>query len=446
MLIFISFPAQAALFNAQSQTLENGLQVVVIENHRAPIVAHMLWVKAGSADDPYGKSGLAHYLEHLMFKGTPKYPQGEYSRRIAEVGGNENAFTSTDYTAFHAMVARQHLPLVMELESDRLANLIIDEAKAKPELAVILDERRQRVDNDPYSPLTLQMSAALFPHHPYGIPVIGWQEEMESFTPQDAQAFHARWYHPANIVLVISGDVKADEVFAMARKYYGPLAATPAITRKRVQDPAFTGEVHLRVKSPQVRERMLEYSLRAPNYRSNNAMAYALQVLGEVLDGSEAAYLPKTLIQEKKLLSRLDVSYDPDSYDPNSLSFSVVPKEGVSFEAALAGLQEALRVAAPALTPEAITRAKTSLRRAALLSRDSVMGPAYVIGEGLCTARSLEETEAWPERIASVTLEQLQKALVLINDSPHITGSIEPSENAGKAEAPVTFHPQGPIQ
>ncbi|HVY12741.1 MAG TPA: pitrilysin family protein, partial [Alphaproteobacteria bacterium] len=198
LLLLFPLTAEAGLFNVQSLTLPNGLQVVVVENHRAPVVAHMLWIKAGAADDPYGKSGLAHYLEHLMFKGTKKFPQGQYSARIARAGGTENAFTTADYTAFHATVAKDKLPLIMELESDRLANLIITPEAAKPELAVILDERRQRIDNDPYSPFTLRLETLLHPRHPYGTPVIGWQGEMETFTAQDALNFYRRWYSPSN--------------------------------------------------------------------------------------------------------------------------------------------------------------------------------------------------------------------------------------------------------
>jgi zinc protease len=439
-------PAQATLFNPKSMVLPNGLLVVVIENRRAPIVGHMLWVKAGSADDPYGKSGLAHYLEHLMFKGTKKFPEGEYSRRIARVGGIENAFTTADHTAYHALVAKEHLPMLMELEADRFANLIIDEKSAKPELQVVLDERRQRVDSDPFAPFSHAVAAMTFPHHPYGTPVIGWQEEIESFTASDARQFFRTWYNPANAVVIITGDIGADEVFELARRYYGVLPKGTPIARTRVKSPNFPVQQHITMTAPQVHQKLVEYVFRAPSYRTNGTMAYALDVLQEVLDGSEAAFLPRTLIKEKKLASHVDISYPSESYDETSFTITLVPEAGQSDEAVLNGLKEVLKDAAKMLTPEELASAKQSMQRASVFARDSLMSPAHIFGIGLCGGRSLEEVDSWPERINAVTLEELKKAHEFVLAASAITGSVGPDGTPAAppvpAVPPVPANPQ----
>jgi zinc protease len=444
--LLIAAPAHATLFNPKSMTLSNGLQVVVVENPRAPIVGHMLWVKAGSADDPHGKSGLAHYLEHLLFKGTKKFPEGEYSRRIARVGGVENAFTTADHTAYHALVAKEHLPMIMELEADRFANLIIDEKSAKPELQVVLDERRQRVDTDPYAPFSHAVAAALFPHHPYGIPVIGWKEEIESFTAEDAKQFYRTWYNPANAVLIVTGDIKADEVFKLAKRYYGVLPKGAPITRTRVKAPAFPVRQHITMQAPQVHQKLVEYVFRAPSYRTNGTMAYALDVLQEVLDGSEASFLPHTLIKEKKLASHIDISYPSESYDETSFTITLVPEAGQSDEAVLNGLKEALKDAAKMITPQELASAKQSMQRASIFARDSLMSPAHIFGIGLCGGRSLEEVDSWPERINAVTMEDLKKAHEFVLAATAITGSVGPNGTPAApppaAVPPVPANPQ----
>ncbi len=429
--------ADAAVFNARTQTLANGLQVVVVENHRAPVVAHMLWIKAGAADDPPGKSGLAHYLEHLMFKGTKKYPEGEYSRRIARIGGTENAFTSYDMTAYHAMVARQHLPRVMELESDRLAHLAIMPEAAERERKVVLDERRQRMDTNPYAPFALRMAATLFPRHPYGTPVIGWQKEVESFTAEDARAFYRRWYRPANAVLVVSGDVKAEEVFALAGKYYGPLEGGGKITRARLADPDLPGDIHITMKVEGARERLLRFKVRAPSSRLDGKRALALQVLQEVLDGSDAARLPRAMVEEKRLASRVNCGYDPDDYDATAFSITLVPGEGKTDDAVKEGLRGTLQAAETGITVAEVEKAKSSLQRAAIFARDSVMGPAYTIGRALAGGQKLDAVENWPEHIAAVTRDDVIAALKSINAAPAVWGSVVPGTAAGGVTAPL---------
>lgn len=430
--------AHAAVFNAKTQTLANGLQVVVVENHMAPVVTHMMWIKAGAADEGSGVSGIAHYLEHLMFKGTSKIPNGEYSRRIAQVGGTENAFTSWDYTAFYATVSKANLPMVMELEADRLMHLDIKKELATPELAVVLDERRQRVEDEPFAPLMQQMAAALFPHHPYGIPVIGWKEEVEAFTVDDAKKFYSTWYQPSNTVVVVSGDVNAADVFALAKKTFGALPGKVVPPRTRSVDPPFKGDVTIQLEHEHVRETTVLRSIKVAPSRLNQANSYALQMLEELLDGSDASYLPKRLIQEKNIASVVSANYQGDTYDHGQFTFSLVPKPGVTVDQAIAALDAALKDYAAQLPADTdVTAARTGLQRQAILARDSVMGPAQAIGLAISTGDTLEEVESWPEKIAAVTPDSIQQALKTILESPSVTGILKPKTGSNPATSPA---------
>ncbi len=448
-----SCPADAAVFNPKTETLSNGLQVVVVENHIAPVVTHMMWIKAGAADEEHGVSGIAHYLEHLMFKGTEKVPNGEYSKRIAEVGGSENAFTAWDYTAYFATVSKANLPMVMELEADRLTHLQIKKELAVPELAVVLDERRQRVENEPFAPLMQQMAAALFPHHPYGIPVIGWKEEIEKFTVDDARRFYQTWYVPSNTVIVVSGDVNAEDVFALAKKTFGMLPAKPTPPRSRTVDPPFKGNATIVLEDEHVRETTLLRTTKVSAARSNPTNSLALQVLEEMLDGSDASYIPKRLIQEKNLASVINVNYEGDVYDEGQFSISLVPKTGISNEQLFAELDAALAEYVKHVPSDTeINAARRSLQRQAILARDSVMGPAQTIGVTLAAGQTLDDIEYWPEKIAAITPQQVQAALKAILETASITGVLKPKAGpkAGIDPAKVPSPPPpavgGPIR
>lgn len=444
-----ALPAQAAVFNAKTETLPNGLQVVVIENHVAPVVTHMMWIKAGAADESHGVSGIAHYLEHLMFKGTEKVPNGEYSKRIAAVGGSENAFTSWDYTAYFASISKANLPMVMELEADRLTGLQIKKELATPELAVVLDERRQRVENEPFAPLIQQMSAALFPHHPYGIPVIGWKEEIEKFTVEDAKRFYETWYQPSNAIVVVSGDVIADDVFALAKKTYGGLPTKIIPPRNRAIDPPFKGDATIILEDEHVRETTLLRTYRVVSARTNPSNAHALEILEELLDGSDASFLPKRLIQEKNLASVVNASYESDAYDEGQFSISIIPKPNVSNEQVLAELDAALNEFAKRLpSGDEMSAAKRSLQRQAILARDSVMGPAHTIGVALTTGHSLQDVESWPEQIGAVKSQEVQAALKAILEHRNVTGILKPKAGVDPNSLPATPPPAtgGPIR
>lgn len=429
-------PGHAQAFHASSMTLDNGLRVVVVENHRAPVVSHMLWIAAGGADEPYGTSGIAHYLEHLMFKGTKDIPNGEYSRRIAQTGGNENAFTTHDYTAFFAEVSNAQLPLVMQLEADRLAHLQFDEKLAKPELAVVMDEKRQRVDSAPYALFFQQMDAALFVHHPYSRPVIGWPEEIEKLTIDDARKFYERWYKPGRMVVVVSGDVKPADVFALAKKSYGAIPKADTPPRARVMAQRFKGKTRVEAMDGRAQETLINVDYRAPSRRLDAPTSYALEVLQELLSGSEAAYLPNLLIKEKALVNNVEVSYEPNAYDQASFTISVTPKPNVAADKVFEALHAALQSYAE--TPPAadvLESAKKSLQRQFILQRDSLMAPAYAIGMALSTGDTLEDVEAWPEHIAAVTPIMVQNALKTMLAEPQVEGALRPDPNAAKTPA-----------
>jgi zinc protease len=446
-LILAPSALSAAVFSPVTETLANGMQIIVVENHRAPVVTHMIWIKAGAADDPYGKSGLAHYLEHLLFKATKKRPAGSYSKAIAGVGGTENAFTSYDYTAYFATVAKENLSLVMELESDRMANLLIEAKEATPELAVVVEEKRQRVDSDPYAPFSQQVNAALHPHHPYGRPTIGWQQEIEKLTVADANAFYRQWYRPDNAVLVVSGDVKPTEVFALAKKFYGGWKGEKTSPRQRVEDPDFKGNVRIEKTEDRVHEKFVYITLKAPSRRQDNVMSYALELLTQMLAGSDGDYLPKTLVQDLKLAGSVGLGYDADAYDGSSLTLSAVPKDGVMPDQLIAAIRKALAdYQAKPVDEKTMADAKKALQRSAILARDSVMGPAYAFGMALATGQKIEDVEAWPDSIAAVTPEQIQKAIGLIVESASVTGVMLPGKEKPVAEKTAPETPSLPLQ
>ncbi len=422
-------PAGAKQFDAQSFTLSNGLQVVVIENHRAPIVSQMIWYKVGAADEPRGKSGIAHFLEHLMFKGTKETPPGAFSRIVAQNGGRENAFTTHDYTAFYQNVASDRLELMMKLEAERMTGLVLSDAVVLPERDVILEERRSRIDNNPAALLNEQVDADLFLHHPYHIPVIGWEHEMHGLTTEDAIAHYRTWYAPNNAVLIIAGDVTLEHARALAETYYGPIPARPVPERHRVSEPPKVASTRLIMKSPRVGDPSWSRSYLAPSYAAGEKQyAYALEVLAEVMGGGATSRLYRALVLEKGVALAAGSFYSPDVLDLAVFGFYATPRKDLpiaELETALvAELAKALR---EGITAEEVERAKKRMQSEAIYARDSLDGPARIIGTALATGRSLDEVESWPERIGAVTVDEVNAAarLVIRNDTA-VTGVLLP--------------------
>ena len=388
-----------------SFTLDNGLEVVVIPDHRVPVVTHMIWYRNGSADDPLGQSGIAHFLEHLMFKGTAKHPAGEFSKVVSGLGGQENAFTSFDYTAYFQRVTREHLETMMEFESDRMTNLLLDESVIAPERDVVLEERRMRVETDPSAQLSEAMAAALFVHHPYGIPIIGWMHEIEGLNREHALDYYHRFYTPENAILVVAGDVTPDEVRRLGEKTYGRVAARgerPVRFRPREPDPLAAR--HITVADPKVEQPTLQRLYLVPSCRSDGKRdCYALELLAEVIGGGPTSYLYRTLVLERGIAVNAGAWYMSSAMEETRFSVYAVPAQGVSLEALEEAVDEALRtISADALDADAIERAKTRLVAETIYSTDSQSSLARIYGSALAIGETIEDVRRWPGEIEAV--------------------------------------------
>ena len=413
-LVVITGPrtAQARVFDPEVFTLDNGLTVVVVTNRRAPIVTHMIWYSVGAADEAPGESGLAHFLEHLMFKGTKTLEPGEFSRIIAENGGQENAFTSWDFTAYFQSVASDRLEIVMKHEADRMTNLVLTDEVVLPERDVVREERRSRVDNDPASQLNEIAQASLFLNHPYRIPVIGWDHEIMALNTENALAFYRRWYAPNNATLIVAGDVEGEEVRALAEKYYGVIPRGEIPARQRVAEPPQNAERRVVHKSPRVRHPALSIEFLAPSYRlSEGTEPYALQVLSEIMGGGATSRLYSSLVVEQALASSAGSSYGGDAYDLSTFTFYVSPRPGVEIEQAEAALRAGLaELLENGVTEQEVADARKRLAAGAIFARDSLGAGPRIIGRALTTGRSIEELEAWPDHIGAVTKEEVDAA------------------------------------
>jgi zinc protease len=429
---------RAQVFNPETFTLANGMQVVVIPNHRVPIVTHMVWYRVGSADEVPGKSGLAHLLEHLMFKGTPSIPPGDFSKIVARNGGRDNAFTTSDYTAYFQNVAADRLDLVMKMEADRMHNLTLDEQNFRTELAVVLEERRSRTENNPSALLGEQMEAALFLNSPYHRPVIGWESEIAGLTRDDALAFYRRWYAPNNAILVVAGDVTADTVRPLAEKYYGAIAAVETPARIRTVEPPARAARQVTLTDARVRQPSWSRLYLAPSYnRGDKDQAYPLQVLAEVVGGGATSRLYRSLVVTQRLAANASAWYDPTAVDLSSFGIAATPRPEVAMGKLEAAVEkELLKIAKEGVPAQEVERAKQRLRANVVYARDSLHTGARVLGETLATGQTVAEEEAWPQRIGAVTSEQVAKAAAaVLQDKASVTGILLPDPNAPPAAA-----------
>ncbi len=405
-------PAPAEVFNPQTFSLDNGMQVVVVPNHRVPVVTHMVWYRVGSADEPPGKSGIAHFLEHLMFKGTEKLAAGDFSRILARNGGQDNAFTSYDYTVYHQMVAADRLGLVMEMEADRMTNLVLSDEEIETERRVILEERRQRIDNNPAAMLREHVDAALFLNHPYRRPIIGWEHEIRTLTLDDIRAFYRRWYAPDNAVLVVAGDITAEQLRPLAEATYGRIARRPPAPRARPSEPPHRAARRVVLRDQRVRQPSWSRTFLAPSFATPDSRhVYPLEVLEEILDGGATSRLYRELVVERRLAVSAGAAYHASGLGPSRFTFYASPRPGVSMdklESEMAG--EIDRLLSDGVTAEEVERAKRRLLAVAVYARDSLGTGAQVLGVALTTGRTVEDIEEWPRRIAAVTAEQIDAA------------------------------------
>jgi zinc protease len=397
-----------------SFTLSNGLQVVVIPDHRTPVVTQMIWYKVGSADETSGKSGLAHFLEHLMFKGTAKHPAGEFSQTVLRIGGNENAFTSTDYTGYFQRVPREQLGKMMEFEADRMTGLILEDENVLPERDVVLEEFNMRVANNPEARLTEQIMAALYLNHPYGRPVIGWHQEIEKLDREDALAFYKRFYAPNNATLVIAGDVDAKDVRPMAERTFGEVAAQPAIParRQRPQEPLPAASRTVTLSDPRVEQTGLRRYYLVPSAATAAAgESPALDVLAQLMGSGSNSYLYRALVIDRPLAVSAGAGYQGTALDPTQFMISVSPKPGVEFaqiEQVIDGV--IADVGQNPVRAEDLERVKTQLIAEAIYAQDNQATLARWYGGALTTGLSIEDIRSWPDRIRAVTAEQVRDA------------------------------------
>ena len=436
-------PAAAAVFYPTSFTLANGLQVVVVPNHLAPAVTQMVWYKVGSTDETSGKTGLAHYLEHLMFRGTSTTPPGDFSKIIAAQGGNDNAFTSYDYTAFFETVAADRLPLIMQMEADRMQNLRIMPETATPELSVVLDERQQRTDNSPQGRFAEKVGHLLMPHYPYGTPVIGWKKEIEKLTVADARQFYERHYAPNNAVVVISGDVTPENVMRLSAAIYGSVPNHDVVPRKPMPMLELPVKKRFVMLDAGVEQPEIEMQTVVPSYNTQkNREAYAFEVLAEALDGGEVGLLYPRLVKDQKLATGVGTNYDPDARGDTIFMIALSPVSAKSEPKLERALQDYLvDLAKAGLAPEAVDAAKNRLKRSAIFARDSLMMPGYSFGMALATGHTVSDVEEWPDRIDAVTVEQVNTALRDLIDNPHkIMAALLPDPHASAA-AREAAHP-----
>ncbi|HVO04570.1 MAG TPA: pitrilysin family protein [Candidatus Cybelea sp.] len=444
--IGLAFPAPAErawaeLFTADTFTLDNGLQVVVLPKHLAPVVYQILVYKAGAADGAIGKNGVAHFVEHLMFKGTQRFGDGVFSREVAKRGGDDNAFTNQDVTAFHQQIAKRDLPLIMDMESDRMEGLQLTDAVVVPELQVIIEERRQRIENNPNAQLSEMMDAALYLNHPYRLPVIGWHHEMDTYTTKDAVDFYDMHYAPNNAVLVIAGDVTTDEVKALAEKYYGPVPKRDVMPRQRLQEPTAYAPRRVTQQSPFVNQPAVSRIYQAPSYRTATGnQAYALQVLDEILSGNNVGRLYRHIVVEQGLADEAGCAYDPSPYDSGSFAFWGAPREGVPVEKIEAAIDsEIATLLKDGVTDQEVEDAKHRMEISAVKSRDSLEGAAQFVATRIATGSTLADIQAWPDRVKLVTAaDVLAAAKLVLTPNNSVTGTLLPAPNAVPGAPPPT--------
>ena len=390
--------------------LNNGMQVVVVEDHRAPVVQHMVWYRAGSADEPKGQSGVAHYLEHLLFKATDTLESGELSSTVAANGGKDNAFTSHDYTAYYQRIASDRLELMMRMESDRMVNIRLTERDIVTEREVILEERNQRTDNNPRSLFREQSNAVQYHNHRYGVPIIGWRHEMETLDMEDALSFYGTYYAPNNAILVVSGDVDPNEVKSLAEQYYGVIPANPDLPeRLRTEEPPQTAARRLTYKDARVAQPYVQRSYLAPERDSGaQEQAAALFLLAEILGGGTTSYLANALQFEQQTAVYTGAFYSGTSLDDTTFSFLIVPSEGVSLQEAEDALDQTYAAfLEDGVDAEHLNRIKLQLRASEIYARDNVDGIANRYGRALTSGLTVEDVQAWPDILQAVTAEQI---------------------------------------
>ena len=426
----LTLPAQAATEEGEWAPeifeLSNGMEVVVLPDHRAPVVTHMVWYRVGAADELPGKSGIAHLFEHLMFKATDDIPAGEFSKIVARNGGQDNAFTSWDYTAYFQRVAKDRLEAMMRMEAERMTDLILTEDVFTSERDVVKEERRQRIENNPGAILFEQLMASLFPDHPYGIPVIGHMDEVAELSLTDATDFYGFWYGPEKAVLVVAGDITAAELQPLAEDIYGVIPPKGDLAERDLPMVTPLAEsVELTHTDPKVRQETWDEYWQATSYSlpESGLEPHALDIATQILGGGRTSRLYQALVEDQKIAVDAYAWSWTDLRGAGLLSMGASPARGTELDA----LSEASHaVLADFLengpTEEELERAKSNLVASSIFQRDSQMAMAQIYGSAAARGDSLESIASWPEEIESVTAEQVRETLAkYIQDKPSVT-------------------------
>jgi zinc protease len=429
-LCSLSASAFALSIDVKTFTLANGLQVVVIPDHRAPVITHMVMYKVGAADEPKGKAGIAHFLEHLMYKGTPKHPAGDFSHILRRNGAEENAFTTQDYTGYYQEISKDRLELVMELESDRMEHLQLSEKDVVTELEVVEEERRSRVDNDPSSLLVEQMDAALFTAHPYGKPVIGWMSEVMKLDYRDAIAFYRAHYTPANAVVVVAGDVALDEVRRLAEKYYGALPNTvTSEPRARTEEPEPIAARRIIMSDSRVGIDLVQRSYLVPSFsRATANEAAALDVLADILGGNASARLSKRLVDKDKVVQEAGAFYSGDEMDYGKFVVYAAASPGSDLSHTEQATDQVISdVIEKGVTEDELSLAKKRLRAEMIYSVDAQSTLARLFGEALVTGSTIDDVLTYTDRLDEVTTVEVKAAAAkYLRVERSVTGIVTP--------------------
>jgi len=423
------------IYDAKSITLPNAMQVVVVENPRTPAVTHMVWYRVGAADEAIGHSGLAHYLEHLMFKGSKLVPDGDFSQKVKSWGGNDNAFTSWDFTAYFQTVPKDKLQNVMLMEADRMQHLIFTDEEALTERDVIIQERRQRTDSNPSAQLSEAMRAALFTNHPYGRPIIGWDQELQLLTPQSARDFYKKYYAPQNAILVVSGDVDAKDVFEMAANIYGKIDNGGAAMRSEWPSvPEIYGTVNIHHEHSNAKQTLWRKLYRVPSIGQNYNDAMALTIAAEIIGGNTGKLYERFVIEDQ-VASTTSFYYGGINVDDTTVSIGVTPKDNIDV-AQLPDMVEGVLtslIEGEGITDEDVQQAVSKLIDESVYERDSLTGPAMMLGYQLATGLTLDQAETWIHDLNEVDVEDvkgvIEKYLLPESQNYHaLTGMLTPED------------------
>lgn len=434
----LAMPAQAEV---AERTLGNGLKVIVKTDRRAPVAVSQVWYRAGSMDEGFGETGVAHVLEHMMFKGTPAVPVGEFSKRVAAAGGRENAFTSRDQTVYFQTLPADRLDLALSLEADRMANLLLTPEAFAKEIQVVMEERRMRTEDEPHAQLHENLMATAFQVHPYRHPVIGWMGDLKNMTVADARSWYVRWYAPNNAILVVAGDVEPAQVFALADKYFGPLPARALPERRAQVEPVQSGAKRTVTRAP-AKLPYLMASWPAPKLADplQDWEPYALEVLAGVLDGHASARLPQRLVKERKIATDVGAGYDSTARGPVQFMLDATPAEGRGVDEVLAALkQEVARVWREGIAERELRRVKAQVLASQVYQRDSVFYQAMQIGEWAINGLDYRLLDRRLERIKAVTAEQVREVArrYLIDDKETVAVLDPLPLPTGKVEMPA---------